>query len=54
MIAVYDKVREDVKYRKEWANKHPVGFTLPNRGAVVAPHAPQKKGPAQVEQALAA
>jgi hypothetical protein len=54
MIELYDKLREDVEYRKEWANKLPVGFTLPELSQVIAPHAPQNEGPASVMQALVA
>ena len=54
MIEVYDKLKENVKYRKEWANKLPVGFTLPAPSEVFVPRVPQNEGLAHVEQALAA
>jgi hypothetical protein len=54
MIEVYDKLKENVKYRKEWANKLPVGFTLPAPSEVFVPRVPKNEGLAHVEQTLAA
>jgi hypothetical protein len=51
MSDLYDKVRENMKFRKEVAEKAGLGFELPVRNASVAPNAPKIESAPLLEMA---
>jgi hypothetical protein len=47
MSALYDKIREDVEFRREWAEKSGVGFELPS----VVPNVPKTQEKPAIREA---
>ncbi len=43
MTDLYDKVREDLQFRLEWAEKCGIGFELPEFGLSVVPNVPKNE-----------
>jgi hypothetical protein len=54
MSDLYDKIRQDVKFRKEVAEKAGLGFELPSKAAVVGPNGPRIESEAVLEMSVTA
>jgi hypothetical protein len=54
MSDLYDKIRHDVAFRKEVAERIGLGFVLPSEKAVVGPNGPKIKSEPVLEMAASA
>jgi hypothetical protein len=54
MSSLYDKIRHDVEFRKEVAEKAGLGFTLPPQNVAVGPNGPKWTETPDVQLAVSA
>jgi hypothetical protein len=52
MSNLYDKIRHDVEFRKEVAEKAGLGFELPSNKPVVGPNGPKRTEAPDVQLAV--
>ena len=54
MTDLYDKVKEDLQFRLEWAEKCGIGFDLPEFGLSTVPNVPNVPKNRDIEKAACA